>query len=68
VQVCSSRVVVQKEGAVIFFMSSVILEVLLVMLIMIVDIHGDIDNIALGHNQDLGPGVILAVLVGGHIG
>lgn len=67
-QVCSSRVVVPKEGAATFFTSSAILEMLLWMLIMIVGIHGDIDSAALGHNQDLGPGLILAALVGGHIG
>jgi hypothetical protein len=68
VQVYSSRVVVQKEGAVIFFMSSVILEMLLWMLIVVVGIHGDIGNATIGHDQDQGPGLIHAVLVGGHIG
>jgi hypothetical protein len=68
VQVCSSRVVARKEGAVTFCMSSVILEMLLRMLIMVVGIYGDIDNAALGHDQDLGPGLTHAVLAGGHIG
>lgn len=67
-QVCSSRVVAQKEGAVTFFMSSVIPEMLSRMLIMVVGIYGDIDNMALGHDQDLGPDLTHAVLVGGHIG
>lgn len=66
--VYSSRVVVQKEGAVIFFMSSVILEMLLWTLIVVVGIHGDIDNATLGHDQDQGPDLILAVRVGGHTG
>jgi hypothetical protein len=68
VQVCSSRVVVRKEGAVTFSTSSVILEMLLWMLIMVVDIPGDIDNAALGHDQDLDPGLTHAVLVGDRIG
>jgi hypothetical protein len=49
-------------------MSSVILEMLLWTLIMVVGIYGDIDNATLGHDQDQGPGLILAVLLGGHIG
>jgi hypothetical protein len=49
-------------------MSSVIPEMLSRMLIMVVGIYGDIDNMALGHDQDLGPDLTHAVLVGGHIG
>jgi hypothetical protein len=66
-QVCSSRDDVQKEGVVIFFMSSVILEMRLLMQIMIVDIHGGSDSIVLSYGP--GQGRARTVPVGeGHSG
>lgn len=51
VQVCSTRDAVQKEGAVISFMCSIILQMLLLMQIMIVGIHGDGDSVIQSHDQ-----------------
>jgi hypothetical protein len=68
-QVCSSRDAVQKEGVVISFMSSVILEMHLLMQIRIVGIHGGSDSIVLSYGPDQGQGRAHAVPLGeGHSG
>lgn len=64
-QACSSRDAVRKEGAVIFFTCSTILQMLSLVQIMIMGIHGDSGNIVQGHDQDQD----LAVPAGkGHVG
>ena len=68
-QVCSSRDAVQKEGVVISFTSSEILEMRLLMRIMIVGIRGGSDSIVLSYGPDQGQGQARAVPVGeGHSG
>jgi len=68
-QVCSSRDAVQKEGVVISFMSSVILEMHLLMQIMIVGIRGGSDNMVLSYDPDQGQDRAHAVPLGeGHSG
>lgn len=67
VQVYSSRDAVQKEGVVISFMCSIILQMLLLMQIMILGILGDGESVVHGHDQ--GPGQNLTLPAGrGHIG
>lgn len=69
-QVCSSRSDVQKEGAVISFMSSVILVTRSLMQIMIAGIRGGSDTIVLsyGPDPDQGQGRARAVPVEGRAG